>query len=277
MATLALAALTLVGGGAAAATTFTDPAGDSEGAPDITSVVVANDLAGVVTFTIAVANQPVLAADGELVLALDSDADEGTGDSGGFDYVFDLRGSDQSWSFGHWNGATYDFNVPATTLKIAYSAGVATIAVNRSELSNTRKLDFYVFSVQVDANEETLAQDDVPDGDGVLSYTLTLPKPVGLTAGKPVAVPAKPRAGAPVVVSVPIRRTDTGLALAGGVAACKATVGGRAVRATARIVRGRAQCVVRLRPGAKGKLLRGTLTVTYKTARIAKSFAFRVG
>ena len=157
MATLALAALTLVGGGAAA-TTFTDPAGDSEGAPDITSVVVANDLAGVVTFTIAVANQPVLAADGELVLALDSDADEGTGDSGGFDYVFDLRGSDQSWSFGHWNGATYDFNVPATTLKIAYSAGVATIAVNRSELSNTRKLDFYVFSVQVDANEETLAQ-----------------------------------------------------------------------------------------------------------------------
>ena len=60
MATLALAALTLVGGGAAAATTFTDPAGDSEGAPDITSVVVANDLAGVVTFTIAVANQPVL-------------------------------------------------------------------------------------------------------------------------------------------------------------------------------------------------------------------------
>ncbi len=51
---------------------FTDPGGDSGGAPDISVVTVANDAAGNLTFTVTT-NQPALPAGTGLALFFDTD------------------------------------------------------------------------------------------------------------------------------------------------------------------------------------------------------------
>ena len=78
---LALAAL-LVGvpaalGGsshaAANSATFNDSIGEDAAAPDITTVVVSNDDAGLITFQVNVSNRPTMTADMYLLLFLDTD------------------------------------------------------------------------------------------------------------------------------------------------------------------------------------------------------------
>ncbi len=56
---------------------FTDPGGDSGGAPDISVVTAANDGPGNLTFTVTT-NQQALAADGALALLLDTDKNSST-------------------------------------------------------------------------------------------------------------------------------------------------------------------------------------------------------
>jgi hypothetical protein len=270
-------ALALVAAGAAGAeTTYTDPTGDSTTAPDLTSVVVANDPAGNVSFRVNVANQPTLAADADVLLVLDADRNPGTGQDG-FDYLVVFSGADSSFGLLRWNGS--DFEVaPSTTFRVSYSAGVLTITGNRSELANTSGFFFYLLGLQFDAGDNVVARDDVPDGDLVWDYKLaSLARPLTLTAGTPTGNPARPRAGKAFVVSVPVRRGDTGGPLTGGGAVtCKATVGGKAVKATGRFGAGKPQCVLRVPANAKGKLVRGSLTVTFKGKTATKAFSFRV-
>jgi hypothetical protein len=167
----ALACSLVAPGMAQAAGGFSDPAGDSGDAPDITTVAVSDDASGNITFRVTVANQPDLAADAELVLVLDSDRNEATGDEAGFDYVVVLTGADDSWSFGRWSGSGFDFDAPRSTVRVDYAGGVATIAVNRSELSNTASFGFYLFAAQLDEAGEELASDDAPD-ETVFEYAL---------------------------------------------------------------------------------------------------------
>src|SRR5262249_13083809 len=101
---LTIAALALVAAGSiGAAASFTDATGDSGAAPDVTAVSVTNDVAGDITFKVTVANQSALAADGAVQLVIDSDDNEKTGDSDGFDYFFELDG-DNTYVFEKWNG-----------------------------------------------------------------------------------------------------------------------------------------------------------------------------
>jgi hypothetical protein len=270
-------ALALVAAGTAGAdTTFTDPTGDSTTAPDVTSVVVGDDATGMITFRASVANQPTLAADAEVFLVLDSDRNPATGDDG-FDYLFFYSGSTSSFGLLRWNGSEFE-QTPATTFRVSYSGGVLTVTGNRSELANTTGFYFYFLGLQFDAGDNVVARDVVPDGDLVWDYRLTsLARPLTLTAGTPVGNPARPRAGRAFVVSVPVRRSDTsGPLTGGGKVTCKATVGGKAVKATGRFGGGKPQCVLRVPATAKGKMVRGSLTVTFRGKKVTKAFAFRV-
>ena len=122
-----------------------------------------------------------------------------------------------------------------------------------------------------------MASDDAPNGELVWDYTLSVAPPLTLTAGTPTGNPAKPRAGRAFVLSVPVRRSDTaGPLTSGGVVSCKATVGGKAVKASGRFGAGKPQCVLRVPATAKGKMLRGSLKVTFKDKTVTKAFAFRV-
>ena len=64
-------------GGAARTTansaTFADSSGEDANAPDITSVAVSNDDAGMITFKINISNRPALTPDMTVLLFLDTD------------------------------------------------------------------------------------------------------------------------------------------------------------------------------------------------------------
>ena len=57
----------------------TDPTGDSNGAPDITGVTVANDLSGTILFVVEVANRTDFVPRDEVLIYIDSDRSALTG------------------------------------------------------------------------------------------------------------------------------------------------------------------------------------------------------
>ena len=63
--TAALTALAIATASTAAPTTFTDPAGDTHGAPDITAISVSTDTAGVITFKVTAAGFSTVAPGAE--------------------------------------------------------------------------------------------------------------------------------------------------------------------------------------------------------------------
>ena len=71
-------------GGAARTTansaTFADSSGEDANAPDITSIAVSNDDAGMITFKINISNRPALTPDMTVLLFLDTDQNATTGD-----------------------------------------------------------------------------------------------------------------------------------------------------------------------------------------------------
>jgi len=116
----AATALTLAvgaaGNAAPAAATFTDPAGDAPGAPDITAVSLADDAAsGTITIKVtAVGFGTVATAGGEnLVKAyINADRNESTGsaDQDGAEYTLGAwKDSDGSsgWTMSRWDGSKF--------------------------------------------------------------------------------------------------------------------------------------------------------------------------
>src|SRR3954447_15164449 len=109
---VALAAMPAVAFGDSArhlknSTTYPDSTGEDPAAPDITSVVVSNDDAGLITFQINLSNPPALTPDLSLIVFLDTDKNGSTGDTGslGADYaILLLPGAVDLFQ---WNGTTY--------------------------------------------------------------------------------------------------------------------------------------------------------------------------
>src|SRR5688572_29246941 len=250
---------------------FTDPAGDSAGAPDITVVDVTNDASGNMTFTVTT-NQATLAADATMYIAFDTDKNATTGDSDGDEFVVFVDAG--GWELDRWDGTDYvEANSPSATA--AYVNGVFTFKINKADLGNVGSFLFYAVSVQWDASDNEVASDDAPNGTAVYQYTLSAPtQPLTLRASAPVAVPARPAPGKPFAVRVAVTRGDTGGALASGVAACNVTLGLKPLRAVGSVRAGKASCSMLLPKTAKGKRLRGTIKVTFRNVSATKSFSY---
>jgi hypothetical protein len=112
---------------------FTDPVGDSGNAPDVTNVVVSNDDAGTIYFRVSIANRSALGADDLLVVTIDTDANAASGSSG-FDFVLSFVSGRAELVA--WNGSAF-IAASAPSLSGSFAAGMLTVAINRSELSNT--------------------------------------------------------------------------------------------------------------------------------------------
>jgi hypothetical protein len=124
--------------------TFQDSIGEDPQAPDITTVVVSNDDARMITFRINVPNRPQLTSDMIVDLLVDTDRNPSTGDSSslGADYAIQLF-LGQLFLY-RWDGTNFTRNAgdpPAATLSYAYSGGV-TIRINAAELGNTTTFSF---------------------------------------------------------------------------------------------------------------------------------------
>jgi hypothetical protein len=235
------ASLLLTAGGAGAAATFTDPAGDPVGgAADITQLVVSNDAAGTVSFTLTT-NRSVFSSDDFVAIVLDTDKNTGTGPSG-VDYaiVVDAKGA----TLLRWNGATFDPTTAQTTLRA--SNNNMTVTINRSELGATKGFTFAAFS-GLDSNNA--ADDSAPDSGGWV-YDLALAPELDTLAAR--FSPAKPRAGHAFRVAGTVLRLDDGSAVKAESVTCRALLGGKRLAG---------RCSWRIPKNAAGKRLVVYLTV----------------
>ena len=299
---IATTACLIAAGAGIADTTNTDPTGDAKGgSPDITQVVTSNDAAGVITFRITTV-APII--DSSIIgIDLDTDSNPGTG-GGGFEYG--LIAGTAGFGIVKWNGTTFT-DATAPSLSMTRSGNVVEFKINRSDIGNVAKFGFDVFTVNFDASDAYLGEDDAPDGGAyvyALSFTqcangkdddgdgkvdgndlgcssptdnLESDDPVTLKASKALTLPAKPKAGKVVVVGAAVIRLETGAGITSGTVKCAVKVGTKALPARGLVGSGVAACRFTLPKASKGKMARGTITVAFKSKTVKIPFAFKVG
>jgi hypothetical protein len=265
-------------------TTFADSVGEDANAPDITNVVVSNDDAGNITFQVNVSNRPALTSDMFFLIFIDSDQNQATGESDllGSDYIIELDPG--AVSLFQWNGTDYVAAASQTSLTYAYAATGPTIRVSAAELGKTTGFKFGVDAVSgaaIDANGNpdftNIHRDAAPDpGHGFYTYQVLTRLILSVTAFTTSPKPAK--AGRPFSASLAAMENDTGGPVQAGTAACNATIAFKRIVAVTHVVtNGVASCVWRIPATGKGKVLRGTITLTVRGVKVTRSFSSRIG
>ena len=273
---LAVAFLLIMVPGALADQSLTDPTGDAGSAPDIGAVSATNDPAGNITLTIAT-NEPQLDPNAAFFAYFDTDSNGATGlQEAGIGAEYFLLADATGAILAEVQGNVIFVHLTSTATA-GYSAGTETIRVNRSDLGDASSFRFLVESDQDDGNGNTLATDKAPDGPPYPEYSLTQAVVLTLSVARPAPLKGKPVAGKPFVVAATVTRSD-GAAFTSGVVSCKARVGTKSLRAAGLVRPGSARCSMRVPKSAKGKLLRGTMSVsTSGAAAVSRTFAFRIG
>ena len=174
VAALVAACIGFVGGasaGTAGTASFTDPAGDALGGPDITGVKINGDPAtGQISVSATLAGFPLAVTDGlERYVALwfDTDRNRATGDPEdgtefGLEAWVDPTG--RWWTVERWNGSTFE-GVPVSTASFNRAGDVLTWTVSTSELGAT-SFRFYVLAgTWSEAEQRSTTRDQAPGND----------------------------------------------------------------------------------------------------------------
>jgi hypothetical protein len=265
---------------AANSQTYQDSTGEDAQAPDITTVVVSNDDAGNLTLKINISNRPALTSDMLMLLFLDTDQNPATGDpqSLGAEYAIQLQPG--AVDLFHWNGTDYVAAQQQADLTFSYDATGATIRLSQGDLGGAKGFNFgmlafsgIVVDAQGNADFSNAHDDAAPDiGHGFYNYKVIAKIKLSQTAF--TVTPAK--AGKVFQASLAATQSDTGGPVASGTVACSATVGGKALRGTHTLANGIASCVWHLPKTAKGKTLRGKISLTVQGTTLTKSFVAHV-
>jgi hypothetical protein len=262
--------------------TFTDSTGEDATAPDITTIAVSNDDAGLVTFKINISNRPALTADMFAFVSLDTDQQAATGDQQSFGAEYEIDLQQGSVELFKWNGTDYAAAPSQSSLTFSYDATGATIRVSAADLGGTKAFNFAtgaISGITVDAAgnpDFTNAHGDIaPDpGHGVFAYQVLTKLTLSVAAFTTSPKPAK--AGKTFVASLAANESDTNGPVQAGTVACSATLGGKHLTAKAhRVANGVATCSWSLPPKAKGTL-RGTVSLTVKGTTVVRTFAVKV-
>jgi hypothetical protein len=272
---IALAVLALgllVVPGAFGTRSYSDPAGDSGSAPDITSIAVSHDDAGFVSLAVTT-NQPTLSPDAFFWGYVDADRNTATGwpmKGVGADVIFLSDGS--GGLLGRVNGSWLEFDFDST-LTTSFANGVFTARFNRSELGTTDRFAFAVESNLGDASGDAVASDVAPDGPPGYEYSFV---PLVLTVAPAAGAPTTPASGKRFVVSAAVTRGDAA-PFATGRVTCTARAGKVALKPVATAVAGAARCAMKVPKGMSGKTLRGTVTVSAEdSSPVKRAFSFRI-
>jgi hypothetical protein len=253
-----MAALVLVPT-ASSSGTYTDPAGDSGTAGDITSVTVAGDKGtGQLVFKITGTN--IASSDkSPLFLDIDSDANPLTGNiaDNGSDYSFYV--DNNSYFLAHWDGGQW-IETADLSVQVFGNTSQILISVNRSELANSSELNFFAFAV----NSADLAFDKAPN-DGAFNFSLEANGPQIDSVAVKTTPSAGPKAGKKFII------VPTGLKLPpdGRVSttpilpesySCTAKLGAKKLAGS-----GTGRCTITVpKKKARGKKLTVQLTVVYE-------------
>ena len=274
-------------GAAANSQNYTDSSGENPAAPDITTLVVSNDDAGIISFRINVPNRPQLGQDMVIDLFVDTDNNPATGsaDFGGTDYVIELIQGEAALF--KWDGTNFTRRFgdpPAISLSFSYQGGV-TFRISAAELGNTTRLNFFVIVESGIVFDPTTGDPDFANavgdaapggGVGLFPYQVIVARPT-LIVRSLRGTPAAPRAGRPFTLRMVAARSDTGAALQNGRATCVGRAGNARLRPQLARVQGGAVVCTWLIPGnAKGRTFRGSVTVVFEGLRASRSFSARI-
>lgn len=278
---------------------YTDAAGDSGNARDLTQVVVSND-ATQVSFSIATPVQTPAWDEGE-VLDIDKDANPSTGDEGADFRIWMSPPSVDTWNGSDWVDAP-TFGI-TNRLEVTSGAGVWHVVVPRTLLAGTTVFDFSLWSVKINGlfsaccdfapdtgtwrYELALKQcsngrDD--DGDGKVDGSdlgcsgteddLESDDPYTLAIGRPTVRPASGHTGQAITVTARVRRVETNQPIAAGLVRCTTTVGSTTKRTIGKLASGIATCRLASPHVAKPSMVHGTIAVTSRSASASAAFAF---
>jgi hypothetical protein len=274
-------------GVAANSQNYQDSTGENPAAPDITTLTVSNDDAGMISFRINVPNRPQLGQDMVVDLFVDTDNNPNTGsvDFGGADYVVELIQGEVNLF--RWDGTNFTRRFgdpPAITLSFQYQGGV-TIRISAAELGNTQRLNFFVIvesgivfdPVTGDPDFANAVGDAAPGGGvGLFPYQVIVARPT-LVVRSLKATPANPRAGRTFTVRMVAARSDTNAVLQNGRVTCVGRAGKARLRAQlARVQGGAVVCTWQIPANAKGRTFRGSVTVVFEGLRASRNFSARI-
>jgi hypothetical protein len=274
-------------GVAANSQNYQDSSGENPAAPDITTLTVSNDDAGLVSFRVNVPNRPQLGQDMVIDLFVDTDNNPQTGsaDFGGADYVVELIQGEANLF--KWDGTNFTrrFGDPsAISLSFTYQGGV-TIRISAAELGNTKRFNFFVIVESGIVFDPTTGDPDFSNsvgdaapggGVGLYPYEVVVARPT-LVVRSIKGTPAAPRAGQTFTLRMVAARSDTNAVLRNGRVTCVGRAGSSRLRAQlARVQGGAATCTWQVPANAKGKTFRGTVTVVFEGLRASRSFSARI-
>lgn len=255
--------------------TFADPENDHDAAPDITAVQVVDAKDEWIRFAISTPNYETLRDQTLVVLWIDSDNRSATGEYGA-DVAIPQSGGEVRLLRWDRSQGWVDDELP-TRVRSRNARGIVTIEVHRSELGNARRVGFRVTSASIDlATGAAVAFDQAPNSSSFWRYTLTSIPVLRLVSGRAIATPARARAGRPFVVSLPVRRSDTGRPITSGTVFCRVRISGAEVPAKASIVGGSGRCSFVVPATAAGKTVRGSITVRASGKSVTAHFAYAV-
>lgn len=257
-----------------AAAAAADPVGDHDAAPDITAVRVRDARSGWITFDVTTPNYTVLPEASGIVVTIDADANQRTGESGA---EIQLALAAGEMAMERWDGRQWVPDDLPTRARSRNAANVVSIDLHRSELGNRPRFRFSLLAADVNtAIQGVVALDVAPDDFSYWSYELVNKAALRLVARTVTSTPRSPRAGRPFTVSLGVTRSDTGRPLTSGTVTCRVLVAGKRVAARGSVARGAGRCSLALASDAGGKALRGTITVRSGGARVARDFAYVV-
>lgn len=259
--------------GAAPADTWSDPAGDAQGGPDVTAVTVTNDAAGVISMSISV---PLPTAQA-LFVVMDTNLNGSWEDPAdrAIAIVGVLPPLVLSW-VEDWPGN--DIAVPS--LKASATATTVDLSFAKTEVGIDQGFGFWLGTL---ANPDQEGWSDEAPNQGVYMYTLTVPPPppppavVKPLIGAPLATPAAPVAGKKFSVVFPVTRSDDGQPLTAGTMACDPSISGKALGHSESFKNGKATLSFAVPKAMKGKQLKVKVTITYegKSATKIKTYKIR--
>jgi hypothetical protein len=288
LATLVVAVPTALGGSshrASNSTSFPDSTGEDAAAPDITSVNVSNDDAGMITFQVLISNRPAFTDDMFLLIFMDTDQNASTGDPDflGADYAIQMVPGAADLFQWQTSANNYVRATSQASLTFSYAATGATLRISAADLGKTKAVKFAVLVISGlavtatgDLDATNAHRDLAPDpGHGFNTYQVLTKLVLTVTAFTTSPKPAK--AGRAFSVSMAVKENDTNGPVASGTVLCAASLAGKRIVASSHVVaNGIATCVFKIPRTAKGRIIRGTIAVLVQGAQVSRPFSARI-
>lgn len=266
---------------AAAPATFTDPAGDANGAADITTIAFSTDPAtGMVELSVTATGLLAIDPAKEPLVGvyLDIDKNPATGSASGSEYwaYYWTSPGHWGWDMERWNAAaatpSWEEIPQSATLSFRRSGDTLTWLFSKADIGGSSGFGFHAASGISDTNGDIVALDQAPDfGNWTYDLAPVVVKPVFVRA-----MMSFPLAGKRTTFTMEVKRSDTGAPLKTGKLVCDPSVAGKVLPHSEQFKNGVVSLAFVIPKTAKGKLLKVKVTITVNGNSATKVVSFKV-